>query len=154
MKGLLYTTQSRFRLFKQPHKIGDTVNVKGKPYLVIAIERFSIFTNTLTVWYTTQDLSQSDYVYHKQHGGWNTKECELEFSMKYDDDRWKDVHLGSTFFARDQNMYKLLEFTEISFKGTDLYISVIGKRVHPINHKEARAKFMQERKKMLKLEIH
>lgn len=150
---LLTTIRSRFRLFKQPHKMGDTTVVDGKLYLIIGIERFDLYGSTLSVWYTAQDLSQSDYISHKQHAGWDNTERELYFQMKHDNDRCRDIHLGSTYGAPNGNRYKLIEFTEVSLKGTDVYVAAIGKLVQPVSRKEAKAKFTQERKKRLKLEV-
>lgn len=154
MKGLIRTFRSRYKLFKQPKKIGDTIESDGELWLIIGIEKFELIGKILTIWFTCQDLSQSDYHFVKQMGALDASEVELERQAKFDDDDWKYVRPGLTTTAKDGNVYKIIEYTEVSLKSTDLYVSMIAKRVYPIDRKEAKAKFLQERKKKLKLEVH
>ncbi len=153
MEELMCTIRSVFKFFKQPHRIGDTLDVEGVLYLVIGIERFKVYSTKLVVWYTVQDLSRSDYISRKSVSGQNTGEIELVIKMKHDDERWKNVHLGKTSTV-EGSRYRLTEYTSICLKSTDIEVCVIGKIIHPVNRKEARAKFTQERMKRLNLEVY
>lgn len=154
MNGLISTIRCRYKLFKQPDQVGDVVEIDGKFLLIIGIERFELVYQTLSIWYTCQDLSQSEYFYTQKSSGWNTNEVELEAQFKFDDDRWKFIKPGLTTTGKDGNVYKFIEYTEISLKSTDLYVSMIAKRVDPVERKRAKAKFLDERRKKLKLEVH
>ncbi len=154
MSNLLSTIKSETKLFKQPYQIGDVVEIESIMFLLIDIEKFSIRGQKLTIWFTAQDLSKGDYISTDYHILTDQTEQELEILMKYDDERWRDFQLGSTFVANDKNRYKLVEYTGISLKGTDLYVTAIGKLVRPVNRKEARTKYVEHRKKILKLDVY
>lgn len=153
MKGLIRTIRCRYKLFKQPDQVGDVLEMGGEHLLIIGIEKFDLIQREIIIWFTCQNLSLNDYIAEQQTATSTAGEVELTNQMKYDDERWSDYSLGSTFVVKG-NRYKLIEYTEISLKGTDLYVSTIAKRVYPINRKEAKSKFIHERRKKLKLEVH
>jgi hypothetical protein len=150
--SLITTIRSTFRLFRQPHKIGDVIEVGGKSLLILGIERFNLLGHLLEIWYTCQDLSQSDYVtlkkaYQEPHM------VELEIQVKHDDERLKRFLLGTVWKAIDHNMYKVTEYTEIKVVTTDIYISMAARPIYPIDRKEAKAKLFSEKRKKINLEL-
>lgn len=153
MKGLIKTFRCRYKLFKQPDQIGDVIEADKKLWLIIGIEKFELLGRTLFIWYTCQDLSKSDYLF-KPAIVLATNEIELELQLKFDDKRWEAHIPGCTVVAKDGNIYKLIEYTEVSLKSTDIYISIMAKQIHPVDRREAKTIFLNERKKKLKLEVH
>lgn len=148
---VITTIKSEFRLFRQPHKIGDVIEIDEKSYLILGIQRYSLFGEYLTIWYTAQNLMITDFVsmnkaYRQRHT------VELVVQLKFDDDRLKNSHLGSVHHVGGQ-AYKLQEYSGILVKGTDIEISFIARPVHPIDRKEAKAKLFSERRKKLQLDI-
>ncbi|KMZ42530.1 hypothetical protein AC624_16140 [Bacillus sp. FJAT-27238] len=148
---VITTIQSEFRLFRQPHKIGDVIEVSEKSFLVLGIERFTLYGHMLRIWYTCQNLMVNDYVsmnkaYKQSHA------VELVTKLKFDDERIKRLELGTIHHLNGQ-AYKMQEYTEILIKGMDIEISFIARPIYPIDRKEAKAKLFSERRKKLKLEI-
>lgn len=148
---LIVTVKSEFRLFRQPHKVGDVIRVREIDLLVIGIERFDLWGSTLTMWYTCQNLLVTDFVsmkkaYKEPHT------VEAYVKIKHDDDSMKQIALGTVHYIRGQ-AYKVQEYTELLIKGTDIEISFIARPIHPIDRKEAKAKLFSERRKKLQLEI-
>ncbi len=154
MKGLISTFRCRYKLFRQPDQIGDVIEVDEKLWLIIGIEKIELIGQVLFIWYTCQNLSENDYLFAKQPGIRDANEVELEAQFKFDHNEWKYIKPGLTTTAKDGNVYKFIEYTEISLKSTDLYVSMIARRVYPVDRKEAKAKFLDERRKKLKLEVH
>lgn len=153
MKRLIRTIRCRYKFFKQPDQVGDVIEMKGENLLIIGIEKFKLFQNEIIIWFTCQNLDLNDYVSAHPTIASGVGEVELENQMKYDDERWDDYTLGSTFVV-EGNRYKLIEYTKIKLKSTDLYISATAKRIYPINRKEAKARLFDERRKKLRLEVH
>lgn len=148
---VIITVKSEFRLFRQPHKIGDVIEVNEKSLLILGIERFSLYGPWLTVWYTCQNLMVTDYVsmkkaYKEPHA------VEAYVKLKHDDDRLKRFELGTVHYIKGQ-AYKIQEYTELLIEGMDIEISFICRPIHPIERKEAKAKLFSERRKKLQLEI-
>ncbi|NRS20615.1 hypothetical protein HP398_29790 [Brevibacillus sp. HB1.4B] len=148
---LIVTVKSEFRLFRQPHKVGDVIRVREIDLLVIGIERFELWGSTLTIWYTCQDLSQTDFI-SKKNAYKQPRESVFEVILKHDSDLIKSVVLGVTQWHKGQ-LYKLVEYTDISLVGTDIRICCIGRPIHPVDRKEAKAKLFSDRRKKLQLEI-
>lgn len=151
MGNLIITIRSTTKLFKQPKQIGDMLECDGKDYLILGIEKFKVYGSHLKIWYTCQDLSQSDYVslkkaYKEPHL------IEIESTVKHDDERITKLELGKTWTIGG-NVYKVTEYTEIKLKGTDIYIAMAARPLYPIDRKEAKAKLFSERRKKLNLEI-
>lgn len=153
MKELIKTYRCRYKLFRQPDQIGDVIEADKKLWLIIGIEKFELLGRTLYVWYTCQDLSKSDYLF-KPTTASPSNEIELDLQLKFDDKRWEGYTPGCTVSAKDGNIYKLIEYTEVSLKSTDIYISIMAKQIHPVDRREAKTIFLNERKKKLKLEVH
>ncbi|KKX52467.1 hypothetical protein [Brevibacillus borstelensis] len=148
---VITTIKSEFRLFRQPHKIGDVIEVNEKSYLILGIERFTLYGPWLTIWYTCQNLLVTDFVsmkkaYKEPHA------VEAYVRLKHDDNRIKLFELGTVHYIKGQ-AYKIQEYTELLIKGMDIEISFIGRPIHPVDRKEARAKLFSERRKKLQLEI-
>ncbi|MEK4025811.1 hypothetical protein [Sporosarcina sp. FSL W7-1283] len=154
MSKLISTIKCHYKFFKQPDQIGDVIEVNKEPWLIIGIEGFKLTSQTLFVWYTCQNLSISDYVVNGQMNTGGSHEVELEAQLKFNHEQWDLIKPGSTTTAKDGNVYRFIEYTEISLKGTDLYVSITARRVYPVNRKKAKAKFIHDRKKKLKLEVH
>ena len=148
---LIVTVQSEFRLFRQPHKVGDVIRVREIDLLVIGIERFNLWGDTLTVWYTCQNLSKTDFI-SKKNAYKQPRESVFEVTLKHDSDLIKSVVLGCTQWHKGQ-LYKMVEYTDISLVGTDIKICLIGRPIHPVDRKEAKAKLFSDRRKKLQLEI-
>ncbi|MEK8128687.1 hypothetical protein WMW72_12300 [Paenibacillus filicis] len=149
--NLITTIKSTTRLFRQPYKIGDVIDVKDRPVLILGIEKYELWGNDLAVWYTVQHLDMPDYVslkkaYKQPH------EVELEIQFPYNDDRLKKVYIGSTWTDRGIT-YKLIEYSEIALKGTDLYLSFIARPLYPVDRKEAKAVLSSQRRKKIGLEL-
>jgi hypothetical protein len=151
VSNLITTIKSTFRLFRQPHQIGDIIEMEDKFWLVLGIERFKLWGHDLTVWYTCQDLSQQDFV-SMSKAYKEPRQRELEAKFKHDDDRIKLIELGKTYTI-EGNCYKVTEWTEIKIIGTEIYISMSARHVYPIDRKEAKAKLFSDRRKKLKLEV-
>ncbi|MGR6546300.1 hypothetical protein [Paenibacillus tundrae] len=155
MNDLLITTVVTFKLFKQPYKIGDTYEINGETRLVIGIESFELnkYDSTLKVRYTCQRLDVLDFVSKGKAYRQEPHQIEMEATLRHDKwDRVSDLNLGTTTILRGER-YKILEYTEISLKGTDLYVSFLARPIHPVDRKEAKAKLMDERRKKLQFEI-
>ncbi|MFS1513653.1 hypothetical protein VQL36_14605 [Chengkuizengella sp. SCS-71B] len=141
----------KFRLFKQPKKIGDTFEHRSTTYLIIGIENFELlYESVLEVSYICQNIQRNDFkrkVYKPSY--------QLEFVMrrKYDDSkRIKELMLGNIFEFKGEN-YKIMEYTKINLEHVDISISFLARPVYPINPKEAKSKYINERKKKLQLEV-
>lgn len=151
------TITSRFKFFKQPHRIGDVIEVNNTTHLIIGIENFELYSQTLVVHYTTQILEHTDYLLaHAKGNPWRDSEVEVDIQYKFDDERIKNFKLGITTSVKIKGvkyMYKLIEYTDIEIVGTDIKISGIMRPLYPINPKEAKAKFRQEKMKKLQLEV-
>lgn len=148
---VISTIKSTIRLFRQPYKIGDVIECEGKEHLILGIERFELWGHTLTIWFTCQDLTHTDFISLKKAYK-EPYQVELEVKLKHDDDRIKRLNLGSTYTVNG-TVYKVTEYTEIKIVGTDIDISMLARPVYPIDRKEAKAKLLSERRKKLSLEI-
>ncbi|MED4718633.1 hypothetical protein [Bacillus badius] len=153
MKKVITTISTVSRLFRQPRKIGDTFEHNDKTYMVIGIERFEVLYNTkLKVWYTCQNLSETDYVTRKK-AYQEPFQLEAEVKLKYDDERIRTrAQLGTVHFMEGE-FYKIMEYTDIELNGTDLLLSFIVKPLYPVDRKEAKAKLLDSRKRKLQLEV-
>ena len=149
--GVITSIRHKFKLFRQPKKIGETLECEGKIYLILGIERYELFGNTITVWYTAQDLSQTDYISHARPNG-NSDQIEFVSRDKFDSEKLKKLQLG-TITGYKGELYKILEYTEIEFVGTDMKLSFLARPVYPIDRKQAKSKLLNERRKKLNLEL-
>jgi hypothetical protein len=99
------------------------------------------------------NLNETDYVLLKK--SYKEKfEVEVEVKLKFDDDRLKTrLYLGSVHLINGE-YFKLTEYTDIQLESTDLKVSFVAKRIHPLDRKEAKAKLLQTRKQKLQLEVY
>ncbi|WP_059048707.1 hypothetical protein [Paenibacillus senegalimassiliensis] len=149
---LIITVISRFNLFRQPHKIGDVIEVQGEPLLILGIENFFIRHNRIDVNYTCQRLTSLDYV-SKAKAYKQTSEIELVVNLPHAKwDKVDGIRPGTIQYVQGE-CYKITEFSGLSLKGTDLHIDLIARPIYPVDRKEARAKLFDERRKKLQLEI-
>lgn len=153
LNELFRTIRCRYKFFKQPDQIGDVIEMDGDHLLIIGIERFDLTQGVINTWFTCQNLHVNDYISVQRNYVSTNGEVELKIQMKYDDERWRGYTLGRTFVVEGKR-YKLIEYTEIKLKGTDIYVSTTAKPVHPINRKEAKAKFFNERRRKLNIEVY
>ncbi len=146
------TVSSEFRLFRQPKRIGDTLENHNGIFLIVGIEKFEILSNYLKIWYSCQNLEMTDYVsYNKAYK--NNYQLEVEAKLKFDDERLKtSLYLGSIHLINNQ-FYKLTEYTDIKLDSTDLQVTFNAKPIHPLNRNEAKAKLIDTRKKKLQLQV-
>lgn len=152
MEGVILTIRTKFKLFKKPRKIGDAFEFEGKYYLIIGIEHFEVVYDQLTIWYTCQNLAETDYISKKKTMPDPPDYLLAEASFKYNDEVLKNRFLGTTHDIRGER-YKIMEYRDISVESTDISIVFSIKPIYPISRKEAKAKSLNERKKKLQLEI-
>lgn len=151
-KSLIIGVRAQYRLFRQPNKIGDTLDVQGEPMLIISIENFKILHDRISVSYTCQRLTVLDFV-SKRKAYSDTSTLEMEATLRHDKwDKVGQLALGKITWYQGE-AYKVLEYTEVSLKSTDLYISLIARLIYRIDRKEAKAKLFSERRKKLKWEV-
>lgn len=151
---MIKTVKRVFRLFRQPNKIGETFDLNGVTYLVLGIQSYVLQGNILTILYTVQDLSQTDYISKAKAYAPSTPTHQVEFVArdKYDSEKFKRLQLGRLLLHQGET-YKILEYTELQFIGTDMKLSFISCPVYPVDRKQAKSKLMNERRKKLKLEV-
>lgn len=155
MKGVISTIKIERRFFTEIEKIGDVIKHEGKTYLILGIEKFKIFTNSIYLWYTVQDLKNQDYqdAYYKGYG--SEGYISMVVRMKYDDSRFGNIEVGRVLpHKEDGHMHKIMEFTDISINGTDIIVSFLGKKLMPVSRKDARDKMLLAKQKELNLEIY
>ncbi|NBI29107.1 hypothetical protein [Chengkuizengella marina] len=141
----------KFRLFKQPKKIGDTFEHRSTTYLIIGIENFELlYEKVLKVSYICQNIQKRDFkrkVYKPSY------QLKFKAKRKYDDSEGiKRLALGNIFNFKGES-YKITEYMRINIEHVDISFSFLGRPVYPINPKEAKAKYISERKKKLQLEV-
>lgn len=140
------------RLFKRPKQIGDTLEINnGELVLIIGIENFEVRYDSIKVRYTVQRLEVTEFVskgklYRPPHT------VELEAKAKYDDLNIRTLLPGRTVHVHG-DAYKIMEYTEIDLKSTDLYISMLAYPIYPVDRKEAKAKLLDAKRQKLKFEV-
>ncbi|MGG1442122.1 DNA cytosine methyltransferase [Brevibacillus laterosporus] len=149
--NLITTIESEFKFFRQPHKIGDITKINNKEYLIIGIQKIKIYAYQLNVWYSAQDLTQTDYI-SKRKAFRSSGVRRLSLQLKHDDHRLRNIWLGSIHYFQNA-AYSIQEYTDISIVGTDIKISFACRTLHPVDRKEAKAKLINERRKKLQLEV-
>lgn len=152
MEDVIITIRSQFKLFKQPRHIGDAFEFDGKYFLIIGIEHFTVVSDRITIWYTCQNLAETDYISKKKPLKDPADYMLAEVSFKYNDEKLGNRFLSTTHDI-DGLRYKIMEYRDIKVVGTDIHIVFSIKPIYPIDRKEARAKSLNEKKKKLQLEI-
>lgn len=136
------------------------MEAENELYVIVGIENFVLFTDTIKVNYTCQQLKQYNYpsasaavpVLTSAH----TDCVTLEQAFRYDDQSIQSFTLGSTQIVMEadtQQFYKLVEFTDISLDGTNIQISVLGKLLVPAAPEVLKKLYTTERKKRMQLRI-
>lgn len=150
MSLLITSIKQTTKLFRAPQRIGEIMEYKERMYLIIGIENFKIIGHQLSIWYTVQDLENHDFISKQtdfpEHG---LEECYVQY--KYDDN-FEDIQLGRTFTCEGER-YKILEYTDIVLKGTDIEVSFMASKVLPVNRKAAKTRYVAEKRKKLAIEI-
>ncbi|KXI78509.1 hypothetical protein OCF13_14090 [Bacillus tropicus] len=151
MSRLITSIKSTIQLFRAPKRIGETIEYQKCLYLIIGIEHFKIYGQQMSIWYTVQNLEKHDFISkqteYREHG---LEEMCVQY--KYDDKRFDSLQLGRTIPYKDEQ-YKVIEYTDIVLKGTDIEVSFLARKVIPINRKEAKTRYVAEKKKKLAIEI-
>lgn len=142
--------KSRHKLFKQPHQISDVLEVDKELYLIIGIQKFKIYGEALTIYYICQKLGNFDYVSSNQLDDVDYQEFYVK--LKHDDLKLNEYQLGKISYHK-KNPYIITEITGVEVEYTDIKVSFRMKRIYPISRKEAKAKYLNERKKRLELEV-
>lgn len=121
--------------------------------LVLGIENFEMLSSMILVRYTCQRLNQTDFISKaKAYREPFTVELDIEIPHNQWSEIIPTIRLGSTHVIYGE-VYKIIEYTSISLKSTDLAIDMIARPVYPINRKEAKVKLFSERRKKLKIEV-
>lgn len=149
----IITIRIRYRLFRHPKRIGDIIEMDGKPYLVIGINKFHLWGYHLTVWYTCQDLTKVHYPDGDKIFTPEEHWTEAHVCCKYDDKGLEEAAELGRVYGIDGQYYKTVEYSDIEIIGTDIDISFYAKPIFPISRKEARSKLFDERRKKLKIEL-
>lgn len=144
--------RSEFKLFKQPYKVGDVIEYREESFLILAIENFEIGINCIIVNYTVQNLSNQNYTENLATSYGMIGVREFEFTCKINDKRIKRLQLGRTINGPD-GKYRVMEYTEISLKSTDLYFSFLARKINPVSPTKARKLAMSEKRKKLQLDV-
>ncbi|PEM69312.1 hypothetical protein [Bacillus pseudomycoides] len=151
MSRLITSIKSTITLFRAPKRIGEIIEYQKRLYLIIGIEHFKIYGHQMSIWYTVQNLEKHDFISkqteYPEHG---LEEMYVQY--KYDDKRFDSLQLGRTIPHKNEQ-YKVVEYTDIVLKGTDIEVSFLARKVIPINRKEAKTRYVAEKKKKLAIEI-
>ncbi|ANS52164.1 hypothetical protein BM86_17640 [Bacillus thuringiensis] len=149
MGRLITSIKQTTKLFRVPQGIGEIMEYKERMYLIIGIENFKIIGHQLSIWYTVQDLENHNFISRQttfmEHG---LEECYVQY--KYDDN-FENIQLGRTFTCEGER-YKILEYTDIVLKGTDIEVSFMATKVLPVDRKEVKMRYVAEKKKKLAIE--
>lgn len=153
--GLIRVITYKFKLFKQPYKVGEIVVVEQKSILILGIQRFhyDVRGKFLHVRYVAQVLGEtyektkntppvnnwipSWFVYsHKklEENTHETKKCPLQ--------------LGDLIWAEKFGVtMKVVDITGLEFVGTDLKVWAMLQPIQPIPLDKAKSLYREEQKK-------
>ncbi|MED0952620.1 hypothetical protein P4T70_31845 [Bacillus mobilis] len=151
MKRLITSIKSTIQLFRAPKRIGEMMEYQNFFYLIIGIEHFKIYGQKISIWYTVQNLEEHDFI--STQPKYLEKELdEMYVQYKYDDERFHNLQIGRTIPYKNER-YKIVEYTDIVLKRTDIEVSFLVSKVLPINRKEAKARYFNEKKKRLEIDV-
>lgn len=146
-----------FKYFKQPYRLGEIVTINGNEHLIIGIEDVRIWHLGVDVRYTTQILNNYNFSYKQYAAAAEVSNMvELYTEQRYDADILKKFKPGFTTNVTIKNitaLYKMMEYTEIEFVGTNLRICANFKLVVPHPPGETKALYFQKKREALKIEI-
>ncbi|PDY14164.1 LacI family transcriptional regulator [Bacillus pseudomycoides] len=140
-----------FQSSKKPHKIGDVIEFEEKLFLVIGIENFKLYGKELTIWYTVQNLEVHDFISIPSKPTLHKLE-KLSVLYQYDDKRFEHLQPGRTIPSRGKQ-YKIIEHLHISLNEKIIELQFLATQVVPIERKVVRAKYFDEKKKQLDINI-
>lgn len=151
MSRLITSIKSTIQLFRAPKRIGETIEYQECLYLIIGIEHFKIYGQQISIWYTVQNLEKHDFI-SKQPKYLEHELEEMYVQYKYDDERFDNLQLGRTIPYKNEQ-YKIVQYTDIVLKGTDIEVSFTVSEVLPIDRKEAKTRYFIEKKNKLKIDV-
>lgn len=154
MNELITTVRSTTRLYKQPKRIGDVIDVKDKDYLIIGIQDIRVlYGKTLEIFYMCQSLDV-EHVFQPEmvvsHN--NFVELELVIPTGKEKEYLKRIELGRMVLSEGRP-YQTIEYTDVELKFTDVVISFLARPIKPVSQKEEKAKLLNEKKKRLSLSV-
>lgn len=150
-----------YNLYKSPKRIGDSLEHRGETFYIIGIEeiRFERDFSTISILFTCQNLNVSfERVHPRQRGDW---ELQVGFvtlktplsSNRYGGDPIKTVKPGRIVPIHGKH-YKIVEYTDVEIKGTDIIIHFYVKELQAIQPKLAKTMMLESRKKKLGLQVY
>ena len=151
MRHIIKSLQKTYRLYNQPHNIGDLIEFEQKQWIIIGIEAISINFDKVKVIYTIQNAEES-YVYPPE---FNRSNQTFAFEKRIRTGKkpvLETIQPGRVFWVKGKP-YQSIGFTDISIEFTDIVIGFEGRLVQPIPTKEVRGKVLNERKKKLNLQV-
>ena len=151
MSRLITSIKSTIQLFRAPKRIGETIEYQECLYLIIGIEHFKIYGQEMSIWYTVQNLEKHDFI-STQPKYLERELEEMYVQYKYDDERFDNLQIGRTIPYKNEQ-YKIVEYTDIVLKGTDIEESFIVRKILPIDRKEAKTRYFNEKKNKLKIDV-
>ncbi|MGH0797938.1 hypothetical protein ACQVTT_27935 [Bacillus mycoides] len=151
MSQLINSIKSTVQLFSAPKRLGDTIEYQECLYLIIGIEHFEISGQEMSIWYTVQNLEKHDFI-STQPKYLERELVEMYVQYKYDDERFQNLQIGRTISYKNEQ-YKIVEYTDIVLKETDIEVSFLVSKVLPIDRKEAKTKYYNEKKNKLKIDV-
>ena len=149
-----------YNLYKSPKQIGDSLERSGETFYIVGIEevRFERDFSVISILFTCQNLSVSyERVHPRQRSDWNlpvgfvTLKTPLS-SNRYGGDPIKTVKPGRVVPIHGKH-YKIVEYTDVEVKGTDIIISFYVKELQAIQPKLAKTMMLESRKKKLGLQV-
>lgn len=151
---LIVTLSKRFKLFKSPNRIGDVLEHQKTEYLIIGIEKVSLFGTTLTVSYTCQNLS----VEYEKNWATGIDDNVAEFTGSYDIPKLVDrdyernrmMELGKTF-EYEGEYYRWLTYSDLEFDFTTLKINALAMPIAPTPTNKAKRKLIDHKVKKIGL---
>lgn len=152
MRDLIRTIKVSTRLYRQPFRIGDVIEDRGKMWIVIGIQWVDIIYSELEITYIVQDLQQ-DYIYPPAHDKYHDGLKEFYITIPTGKEHvLESVRLGRLFWYNDMP-FQSVEYTDVEVRFTDIVVSFLARPIRPISRKEAKTKLIHEKKKKLKLTI-
>lgn len=152
---LIVTLSKRFKLFKPPNRIGDILEYQETEYLIIGIEKVSLFGTTLTVSYTCQNLS----VEYEKNWSAGIDDNVTEFTSSYDIPKLVDgefgrnkkmMELGKTF-EYEGEYYRWLTYSDLEFEFTTLKVNALAMPIAPTPTNKTKRKLIDHKVKKLGL---
>ncbi|MEN8648590.1 hypothetical protein ABFE25_28995 [Bacillus toyonensis] len=151
MSRLITSIKSTIQLFRAPKRIGETIEYQECLYLIIGIEHFKICGEELSILYTVQNLEKLNFI-SVQPKYVERELDEMYVQYKYDDERFRNLQIGRTIPYKNEQ-YKIVDYTDIILKGTDIEVSFLVSKVLPIDRNAAKIRYLNEKKKKLKIDV-